>query len=204
MIALVGLALLFVGMFVRQFFNPTSLDPQWLRSKSAIIYEQPRKLEAINLLDQQGREFDGANFAGHWNLVFFGYTYCPDICPATMAILKQVIDRLRDRGVDSVQVYLLSVDPARDTPERLASYVEFFDDEFNGLTGEFLNVHRFATHLNAAFRKAPGENGNYLVDHSAHIAIIGPEGYSRGALKAPHNPDNIVAVMSALNRLKTK
>lgn len=202
MIALVGLALLFVGMFVRQFFNPSSLDQQWLRSKNAIIYDAPRKLEAITLIDERARDFDGSEFAGSWNLVFFGYTYCPDICPATMAILKQAVDKLRDRGVDSVQVYLLSVDPARDTPEQLASYVGFFDSEFHGLTGEFLNVHRFATQLNAAFRKVPDEEGSYLMDHSAHIGIIGPQGLSRGALKAPHNIENIVAVMSALNRLK--
>ena len=200
-LALFALAAVFVGMFVRQFLNPTSLDAQWLRSKNAVVFDQPRVLDGFTLVDDQGKRFEGSSFNGQWNLLFFGYSFCPDICPVTMAVLKQAADKLRERGAQPITVYLVSVDPERDSPQQLASYVRFFDPGFRGLTGEFLDLHRFATQLNVAFRKVADSDGRYLIDHSAQIALVDPQGRYRGILKAPHNADNIAAVMTAIQRV---
>jgi protein SCO1/2 len=83
------------------------------------------------------------------------------------------------------QVVMVSVDPARDTVEQLATYVPYFNPEFIGVTGEFLDIHRFATSLNTPFRKVPGQEENYLVDHSANVVLINPRGDYHGFFKAP-------------------
>ena len=80
---------------------------------------------------------------------------------------------------------MVSVDPARDTVEQLAAYVPYFNPGFIGVTGEFLDIHRFATALNTPFRKAAGQDENYLVDHSANVVLINPRGDYHGFFKAP-------------------
>ena len=80
---------------------------------------------------------------------------------------------------------LVSVDPARDTVEQLAGYVPYFNEDFIGVTGEFLDIHRFATALNTPFRKVPGQDENYQVDHSANVVLINPRGDYHGFFKAP-------------------
>jgi protein SCO1/2 len=80
---------------------------------------------------------------------------------------------------------MVSVDPARDTVQQLASYVPYFNPEFTGVTGEFLDVHRFATALNTPFRRVPGQGDSYQVDHSANVVLINPRGDYHGFFKAP-------------------
>jgi protein SCO1/2 len=80
---------------------------------------------------------------------------------------------------------MVTVDPARDTVEQLAGYVPYFNSEFTGVTGEFLDIHRFATGLNTPFRKVPGQGENYQVDHSANVVLINPRGDYHGFFKAP-------------------
>ena len=82
-------------------------------------------------------------------------------------------------------VVMISVDPARDTVPVLAQYVPYFNPEFLGVTGEFLDVHRFATSLNTPFRKVAGQGENYQVDHSANVVLINPRGDYHGFFKAP-------------------
>jgi protein SCO1/2 len=102
-----------------------------------------------------------------------------------MSFLNQFMGQLEGTEVEDTQVVLVSVDPARDTVEQLASYVPYFNEEFIGVTGEFLDIHRFATALNTPFRKVPGQDENYLVDHSANVILINPRGDYHGFFKAP-------------------
>jgi len=200
--ALAGLAALFVALFVRQFVNPDQLDPDWLRARGAVLFETPRAFDPPRLLDQSGMPFDGSAFTGGWSVVFFGFTFCPDVCPTTLTVLREVEQALGGDtpGGAGVGVFLVSVDPARDTPAVLKPYVEHFSPRFTGLTGEFLDVHRFATQLNVPFRKTPLEGGDYSIDHGANLALINPHGHFAGYVMPPFDRERLVQLLSVLRK----
>ena len=102
-----------------------------------------------------------------------------------MAFLNQFMASLDGTEAQDTQVVMVSVDPARDTVQQLASYVPFFNPEFIGVTGDFLDIHRLATALNTPFRKVTGAGDDYLVDHSANVVLINPRGDYHGFFKAP-------------------
>jgi protein SCO1/2 len=102
-----------------------------------------------------------------------------------MAFLDGFIKELEGTEVADTQVVMVSVDPARDTVAQLERYVPYFNPEFIGVTGEFLAIHRFATALNTPFRKVPGQDENYQVDHSANVVLINPRGDYHAFFKAP-------------------
>ena len=177
--------LVIVGGFVYRIQQPRVMSDTEMKVNGFYLLETPRNFGAINLVDHHGEVFTRERLEGRWTLVFFGFTYCPDICPTTMSFLNQFMGQLEGTEVEDTQVVLVSVDPARDTVEQLASYVPYFNEEFIGVTGEFLDIHRFATALNTPFRKVPGQDENYLVDHSANVILITPRGDYHGFFKAP-------------------
>ncbi len=185
--ALAGVVALMVSLFVRQFINPAKLDAGWLSIRGAVIFDAPRTLATPALLDLDARPFDGSAFRGRWSVIYFGFTYCPDVCPTTLALLRQVEDSLHPAGGRRLPVsfYLATVDPARDTPAILKTYVTHFSPSFMGLTGEFLDVHRFATQLNTPFRKSLLPDGGYTVDHGSNLALIDPQGQFAGFVTPP-------------------
>lgn len=199
---LVGIILLIVGMFVRQFVAPERLDPAWLKAHGTHLFDTPRSFGELKLIDHRGEDFTGAAFAGAWNVLFFGYTFCPDICPTTLALLRQVAAELQPASENRapVRVYLVSVDPARDTPEQLARYVTHFSPDFTGLTGEFLDIHRFATALNTPFRKQVDGGENYAVDHGANLVLLNPRGDYAGFITPPFDKERLVQVLETLRR----
>src|SRR5688572_258963 len=100
------------------------------------VLATPRELPAVELVDERDAPFRAGAFAGHWSFLYFGYTYCPDVCPLTLVELAELKKLLAANGVaESTRYYLVSVDPERDTPERLREYVAYFDSELRGLTG---------------------------------------------------------------------
>ncbi len=174
-----------VGGFVYRIQQPRVMTTTEMKINGLYLLETPRNFGEINLIDHHGEAFNRARLEGHWTLVFFGFTHCPDICPTTMAFLDKFMGQLEGTEVEDTQVVLMTVDPARDTVEQLAEYVPYFNEEFLGVTGEFLDVHRFATALNTPFRKVPGQDENYQVDHSANVVLINPRGDYHGFFKAP-------------------
>ncbi len=174
-----------VGSFFYAFTKARVMTRDELRDQGAYLYENPRLIPGVSLLDESGDTLTPDGFVGKWNLIFFGFTYCPDICPTTLAQLKLFYQELEPEVQHNTQVWLASVDPARDTPEQLKSYLEFFHPSFRGITGDFLEVHRFATALNIPFAKVPGGGDDYMVDHSANVALVNPQGHSLGFFKAP-------------------
>ena len=188
-LTVIGLLLLIVVIvagFIKQISQPRVMTDSELKLNGAFMFDTPRALPDFELTDHHGGRFAVEDLRGHWTLMFFGFTYCPDICPTTMAFLARFVGELEGlpEGEDT-RVVMVSVDPARDTPERLAEYVPYFHPEFTGVTGEFLDIHRFATALNTPFRKVPGEAGDYLVEHSANVVLINPRGDYHGFFKAP-------------------
>ncbi len=188
---LVIFIVLVLGLLVYRMTAPQHLSPEQLRELGAIVFETPRSFETGPLHDQQGEPFDASRWQGKWSLVFFGYTYCPDICPTTLATLRSVKQALPPELQQDTQVVLVSVDPARDTNARLAKYVNYFDPEFVGVSGEFLDLQRFGQQLNSAFNKVPGGGDDYLVDHSANIVLINPRGDYQGFIKPPFEVEQL-------------
>lgn len=183
--ALVVASLLSVGMFFGKLTSPRVMSNQELQLNGAYVFDKPRIIEPFQLVDEEGQAFTLERLQNKWTLLFFGYTYCPDICPTTLADLKNFHTMLADTPYsDDTQVVLVSVDPARDTPEQLAPYVNYFDPAFIGVTGEFMPLHKFATNLNAAFTKSITEDGKgYLVDHTSNIVLVNPYGHYHGFFK---------------------
>jgi protein SCO1/2 len=182
---IVAFILVIVGGFVYRIQQPRVMTATEMKANGLYLLETPRNFGELNLVDHRGEPFTRARFEGRWSMVFFGFTYCPDICPTTMAFLDRFMAELEGTEARDTQVVMVSVDPARDTVEQLATYVPYFNPEFIGVTGEFLDIHRFATSLNTPFRKVPGQEENYLVDHSANVVLINPRGDYHGFFKAP-------------------
>lgn len=174
-----------VAGFVHRVSLPRVLTVSEMKANGFFQHATPRHFGELSLLDHHGDAFTRDRFVGQWSLVFFGFTHCPDICPTTMAFLDQFMTALEGTEAANTQVVMVSVDPARDTVDKLASYVPYFNDAFIGVTGEFLDIHRFATALNTPFRKVVLEDGDYQVDHSANVVLINPRGDYHGFFRAP-------------------
>ncbi len=185
MLALAVFIALIVVVFVHRISLPRILSTSEMQINGFYLLEIPRNFGEINLVDHHGEAFTRARFEGKWTLVFFGFTYCPDVCPTTMSFLNELLGQLEGTEAEDTQVVMVSVDPARDTVEQLASYVPYFNPDFLGVTGDFLDIHRFATGLNTPFRKVPGQGDDYQVDHSANVVLINPRGDYHGFFKAP-------------------
>lgn len=174
-----------VAGFVHRVSLPRVLSSTEMQINGLYVLETPRNFGEVNLVDHHGDAFTNERLKGKWTLIFFGFTYCPDICPTTMSFLNDLMGQLEGTEVEDTEVVMVSVDPARDTVEKLAGYVPYFNPEFTGVTGDFLDIHRFATALNTPFRKVAGQGEDYQVDHSANVVLINPRGDYHGFFKAP-------------------
>ena len=182
------LIVLVIASFLYKIEQPRVLRAEELKLNGAFVFEQSRVLKPFELLNHRGQPFTPESLVGGWTLIFFGFTHCPDICPTTMALLNQVYGQLPESDRADTRVVLVTVDPVRDTPAKLAEYVPYFNSEFLGVTGEYLDIHRLATGLNTPFRKVLIDDGpDYTMDHGASIALINPRGEYHGFFKAPHD-----------------
>jgi protein SCO1/2 len=184
-VGVLAFILVIVAGFVYRIQQPRILTVSEMRANGLYLLDTPRELGDFALVTHRGEPFVPASLEGHWSLVFFGFTHCPDICPTTMAFLDRLAGELEGTEAADTAVFMVSVDPARDTPEQLASYVPYFNADFTGVTGEFLDLFNFATKLNSPFRKVPGQGEDYVVDHSANVVLINPRGDYHGFFKAP-------------------
>jgi protein SCO1/2 len=150
-----------------------------------------RELADFSLIDQQGRVFGAANLRGHWTLLFFGYTNCPDFCPTTLTTLAAMQKQLHAAKAPVLpQVIFVSVDAKRDTPAQMAKYVPNFDPEFIGLTAaDQASIEAVAKNLGVEVIIRPASDGNYTVDHSGAIFVLGPDGRLTAILTGPFSVD---------------
>lgn len=161
-----------------------------------MVLPQPRVIADFALVDDKGQSFSLENLRGQWSLLFFGFTYCPDVCPSALYDLNLVKAQLAERvsaDVPEVQVVFVSVDPERDTPEKLSEYLGFFNPEFIGVTGSKEQLKPFAMQLGIAYQVEEHEPGaeRYNVYHTASFLLINPEGKLFGVFPAPHDAEKI-------------
>jgi protein SCO1/2 len=160
---------------------------------SATILPAGNELPEFTLLYQDGAIVDRSIFEGQWDVVFFGFTNCPDICPATMTVLGQARRALAADGRQPLpRIVLVSVDPERDTPEAMARYIAYFGEDNLGLTGELDEIRKLTDALGIFFQKAGTDEGVYGVDHSTVVLVIDPDGRLKALFSAPHSVDNFV------------
>ena len=185
----VGLILLFIaivlGSFIHRIQQPRVMTQTEMRANGLFLFETPRDPGEFTLVDHRGEPFTAGRLEGGWTLLFFGFTHCPDICPTTMSFLADLHRQLESTEAADTRVVMVTVDPARDTPEALADYVPYFHPDFVGVTGEFLDILSFAQTFNAPFRKVTAEDGSYQVDHSANVILVNPRGDYHGFFRAP-------------------
>ena len=156
-----------------------------------------RLLQPFKLTDHNNAVFDEQRLQGKWNFVFFGYTSCPDVCPATLYVLKSVHGLLVDETgkiPDDMQVIFVSVDPARDTPEKLAEYITYFNKDFIGATADKAEIDKLAMQFGAGYiLEDEIEPGIYNVAHTSAIFLVDPYGRLAASFSQPHQPTTIVS-----------
>ena len=153
----------------------------------ATILPQPAPLSLFSLRDQSGAEFNNQSLSGQWSLIFFGFTHCPDICPATLQQLAVARRRVLDEGAGIFpNIILISVDPERDSPEVLAEYTGHFGAGVMGVSGSLDELRKLTSSLGIYFQKSGTENENYSVDHSAVVIVINKNAELHALFSAPH------------------
>lgn len=134
----------------------------------------------FSLTDHTGRRVTEKDFLGKYMLVFFGFTYCPDVCPTELQVMSAAIDELGAEG-NTIQPVFVSIDPERDTPDVVKLYVENFHPRLVGLTGSPEDIAAIARAYRVYYKKAPGveADGSYEMDHSTTMYLMGPDGSFR-------------------------
>jgi protein SCO1 len=171
------------------------------------LLDPPRRIAIPALIKDDGASFTQADITGHWSLMFFGYTHCPDVCPTALNALAAAKKAANDYfpGREFPHVIFVSVDPERDTTALLHDYVRYFDPDFTGVSGDEKMIQALTLQMSVVYMKVPSEStgnsandDNYLVDHSSAILLLNPEGELAAFLQPPHTPRSI---LDSLNKI---
>ncbi|ADE40118.1 SCO family protein [Candidatus Puniceispirillum marinum] len=145
---------------------------------------------SFTLLDQNAQKVANADFAGRPIALFFGYSYCPDVCPMTLTVLGSALDEVKAAGMsgDDLQILFMTVDPERDTPEQLAAYLSLFDMKVTGLTGDKTSVAKALGNFGAYAQQVETSSGDILFDHSSAVYLYRANGKFKGTIvyNEPH------------------
>lgn len=193
-----------LGLLASQKFFGPSVEPG-PQLQVVKQFPQPRELAAFSLRQSDGTQLVPGELKGHWTLVFLGFTYCPDVCPTTLAELAQAQKQWQALPEPTrPRVLFVSVDPERDTPDRIGEYAHAFHRDTIAATADVPALENFARSLALVFAKVPAPEGappdSYTVDHSATIAVLDPQGRMAGIIQPPLQPKAIAADMAALTQ----
>ena len=158
------------------------------------ILSPARKIVVPALIKDDGKIFTHDDLTGQWHLLFFGYTHCPDICPVTMGVIAQAKKAATAINHMFPEVVFVSVDPERDKVEMLTEYVQYFDKEFIGVTGDKDLIKALTLQLSVVYMQMPSDadTDSYVIDHSAALLLINPEGQLAAFLNPPHDVKTIL------------
>lgn len=196
---LVAIVALILGLTVNRVLSGKGQGDQTaLIDAGVILLPQSRRLPDLKMTNQDGQPVVINELKDKWTVLFFGYTFCPDICPTTLAQLRQIKSELPKDVLANLRVVLISVDPNRDTPAQLKQYLGYFDKEFIGLTASVADIQKLANAVSIPFIPADTGKPNYTVDHSGNLALLGPDGTQRGFIRAPLNNQKLVTQLPGL------
>jgi protein SCO1/2 len=196
---LIAFILLVVYGFSWRMNQPVIMSKEQLQINGAIVLDKPRIFSDFELEDHRGEVLNLDRMKGIWTIVFFGFTHCPDICPTTLAMLNETYSKLKDSEKELLQVVMISLDPERDTVEKLAEYVPYFNPEFTGVTGNKHLIRRLTAELNVAYNQVPLSGDDYTVDHSTQLILVNPMGHYHGFFKAPHTEITMRSTWRSIN-----
>jgi protein SCO1/2 len=196
---LVAIVAVVLGLTVNRVLSGKGQGDQTaLIDAGVILLPQSRNVPDLKMVDQDGQPVSLGSLKDKWTLLFFGYTFCPDICPTTLAQLRQIKSELPKEAVDKLRIVLVSVDPNRDTPQQLKTYLGYFDKQFMGLTAPVDSIQKLANAVSIPFIPADTSKPNYTVDHSGNLALLGPDGTQRGFIRSPLNNQKLIAQLPGL------
>jgi protein SCO1/2 len=170
------------------------------------VLAEPRDIQPFMLIDHTGKNFDNRSLQGRWSFIFFGYTHCPDVCPTTLSVLNSVAHKLE--GLENqVQFVFISIDPERDTPEKLGQFVSYFNGTFIGATGTSETINALTRQLGVIYTRVAETSGsdnsgkdNYLMDHSASVFLFDPAGRFHAVFTPPLNATDMASDFKLLSK----
>lgn len=178
-------------------------------TRAVRLFEPARTLPAFTLRQSDGTALVPGELKGHWTLVFLGFTHCPDVCPTTLAEMSKAQKQWAALPESTrPRLLFVSVDPERDTPDRIGEYAHAFHRDTLAATADVPALETFAKSLSMVFAKVPPPEGipadQYSVDHSASMAVLDPQGRMAGIVQPPFDPLAIAADMTALTQASPK
>ncbi len=173
--------------------------------ESMLVYPEKRQIVDFNLIKPDLSVFTQDDFKGYWNLLFLGFTNCPDVCPTTLTDLTNIYKKISPELQSKMRILFLSVDPARDTPQHIGSYLDYFHKDLVGITGEKIEIDKLVSAIGGIYTINSEEGEFYTVDHSARIFLINPKGERYGIItsEAMHNKDKSLLVKELELMVKT-
>jgi len=201
-ILLAAVAAFAIGIMFYSYKNSQTIQATDLQ-KATSLQSNPRELPSFSLKSHLDTPFTKQNLIGHWSLVFFGFTNCPDVCPVTLNVIDQAIKNLNNYATIPRGIFI-SVDPHRDQPEKLKEYVQHFNSEMLGATGTKEEIDKLTQAFGAIYAIAENSSENYLVDHSAHIFVIAPNGKMIALFSMPHDAKVIAHDFKIISALHNK
>ena len=177
----------------------TFLFAEYLSRKNA-----PEKLSEIirkvNLIDHNGQAFKSTTLKNKPSLLFFGFTNCPEICPTTLADLSQITKEVTSND-DSINIIFVTLDPKRDNEEHLKDYIQYFDGNIIGVTGNKIEIKEFADNWGVFYETVKTKNSNYTLNHTATVFMIDALGNFRGTIAWGENESSIIQKINNLRKL---
>lgn len=180
-------------------------DQKYISELSATVFQQPREIQPFAFIDQNKKSFTEKKFKGQWTLLFFGFTHCRGICPTSMAQLSKVYKELPAKNREHTQVVFMTIDPKRDTPERLTDYLHSFNDNFIGVTGDPEELALLRKELGIIALENPLAKTDKRLDsfdHSGAVLLINPKGKFHGLFTMPHTPENMLTDLKKIEAHK--
>lgn len=175
-----------LGVLIAQLLPSTETERANFKQAGIVVFPEPRTLPVLELQGSDGQNYQTNQLADDkWQLIFFGYTFCPDICPTTLAELKRIKNQLPESVQQQLQILMVTVDPERDSAQQLQAYLAFFDPQFLGLTGELPTIQLLSNATSIPFVPGDTSKPHYSVDHSGNLALINPHGQQVAVIQAP-------------------
>lgn len=168
---------------------------------TATVFPQPRIITPFQLTDDEGKPFTQQNLKGHFSLIFFGFTHCPDLCPTTLALLNKSYKMLADAKLKNMpQIIFISVDPEQDDAKTIKKYLASFNPAFLGATGTKEQLDKLTQEMSVLYTKVikAGDTEHYTIDHSGALILVNPEGQFYGVFTMPHDAKKIADDMAVL------
>ena len=177
----------------------TFIFAEYLSRKNA-----PQKMseiiDKVHLIDHNGQPFNRTTLKNKPSLLFFGFTNCPEICPTTLADLSEIIKEVTS-SVDAINIIFVTLDPKRDNKEHLKDYVQYFDSNIIGITGDKIEIKKFAENWGVFYETVDTSNNNYTINHTATVFMIDELGNFRGTISWGENETSVIQKITNLRKL---